>query len=370
MRAAASETRTEPESRDSSARITALIAALSKGTHHGERAAALGVLRRQLEETLVRHVQPLVENMMAPSDEVVGRLIAAGGKRVRPVLSMLCAGAVGGAPEAALPVAVSVELLHTGTLLHDDVIDEGERRRGTPAARVVWGNASAVLSGDFCFFASLEALLATGDLELVSRSVRVARQMVRGELLQLQRRQRRDPAMDLVGYDEVITLKTAELIAFATWGGGWLGMAGPRQRESLQVVALDRYGAALGMAFQIVDDILDYTADAEVLGKAVGGDLREGVITLPLLYAMEDDAELKREVTAFIAAGPSAVDDERVGRVAALTKRVCASRGIDRARDRALALTSNALEELGHLPASVFRDGLAALGVSLADRVR
>ena len=338
-----------------------ILSRVEAGSSIPERLAELKVLERELRAALDADVDRWVATIPGAAQEAAASLYAAGGKRLRPILALLCGAAVTEDVTAGLPVATAVELLHTGTLLHDDVVDEGEIRRGKPTARRVWGNALAVLSGDFCYFAALDALVEHGDHAILQRAMRVARALSEGELIQLQRRGR----AQIDGEEEylrIIECKTASLFAFATWGGARCAAPG-----SSALGALDDYGRQLGLAFQIVDDILDFSGDPAVFGKALGHDVAEGTVTLPLAYAMEEDAELERAVVTlvadFAAGRDSAVDPSDV------VARVGASSALDRARVRARALTSSAIDALGRVPESQYRSAMELIAASLIDRV-
>lgn len=323
--------------------------------------AELASLEAELRAILDQDVHRWIATIPGHAEEAARSLYDAGGKRLRPVLALLCGASVSGDKRAAVPVAAAVELLHTGTLLHDDVVDEGEVRRGAPTARRVWGNALAVLSGDFCYFAALDALIERGDLALLARAMQVARALSEGELIQLQRRgsARVDGERE---YFEIIDCKTASLFAFATWGGA---RAAGADEDTLE--AMDRFGRSLGLAFQVVDDVLDFTGDPELFGKALGHDVAEGTVTLPLAYAMEDDPQLAADVTAlvadFAAGRESAID------ASSIVTRVAGSAGLERARAKAITLTNDALAALESLPDSEIRSALRVLTASLVDRV-
>ncbi len=310
--------------------------------------AELAELHRQLDALVRQGVEAWLTTLPGQAREAAGALFEAGGKRLRPALVMLAAQAAGGRPEAALPVASAVELLHTGTLLHDDVIDQGEQRRGQPTARVVYGNSVAVLAGDYCFFAALEALLAANDAALMARAVEVARELARGELLQLERRGGA-PATERECL-EIAACKTGALFAFATWGGARAAQAGP-----VVEARLDQLGRHLGVAFQLADDLLDLGADPQTLGKELGQDLVGGTPTLPLVYALEADPTLAASL-AELAAGPTT--PERCAEVAA---RIRTSGAPERVLARLRVELSQATAGLAPLPPSPARTALAEL---------
>lgn len=342
-------------------RMSDILGRVEDGSSLNERLEEMHALESQLRAALDGDVHAWLDTIPSDARPAAAKLYAAGGKRLRPILALLCGAAVSEVPTRALPVAAAVELLHTGTLLHDDVVDEGEIRRGRPTARRVWGNALAVLSGDFCYFAALDALIALGDLGILERAMEVARALSEGELIQLQRRGR----ASLDGEDEyfrIIDCKTASLFAFATWGGARCGGA-----DGEVLAAFDAFGRDLGLAFQIVDDILDFAGDAAVLGKALGHDVAEGTVTLPLAYAMEDDpvlaADVEQLVTDFADGRESEVDP------ADIVARVRAGTGLARAGEKARQLTERAMGSLLVVPDSPYRRALGFLAASLLERV-
>src|SRR5437763_11379512 len=261
-------------------------------------------------------------------------LVGAGGKRVRPLLVILAARAAGVPADCVQSrlsltrLAQAAELVHAATLLHDDVLDDGRTRRGMPAARVLWGNAASVLGGDFLLIRALELTAATGIVGALGDLLAAIGRMIDGEALQLQHRGRSD--LDAAGYIDVVVGKTASLFA-------WCGRAGARLAASDAAVAeaLGAYGLHLGRAFQIVDDVLDVEGDPHALGKSVLSDVREGKLTLPVLYALEREPALRTLLDACIAAG---ADD--VGDVAAAVARTGAA---ERARQRARQETARAV---------------------------
>lgn len=352
-------------------RMHAILGRVDEDSVLAKRMAELQALESELRDALDGDVHAWVNTIPGTAQEAVRNLYDAGGKRLRPVLALLCGGAAGGQPRAALPVAAAVELLHTGTLLHDDIVDEGDIRRGRPTARRVWGNALAVLAGDFCYFAALDALLDHGDHEILKRAMSVARALSEGELIQLQRR----GSVSFDGeqaYFDIIDRKTASLMAFATWGGS--RCAGGDDATN---AALDTFGRQLGLAFQVVDDILDFAGDPAVFGKALGQDVVEGTVTLPLTYALELEPSLQADVRVLIETfhrergGDERDDIEHtdVPDATDIVERVRQSGALERSRETAAQLTGEAITALDAVPDSPYRRGLTLLGASLLDRV-
>lgn len=212
--------------------------------------------------------------------ESVGQhIVDAGGKRLRPLLALLCAAALGHSNEAQIRFAAVVEFIHTATLLHDDVVDVSALRRGRPTANHRFGNAPSVLVGDFLYTRAFQLMVSLDNFELLKMMADTTNTIAAGEVLQLI--QAGDPATSEEQYFDVIDRKTAILFAAACEGAGLLAGADTPLRDKLH-----RYGRNVGVAFQLVDDLLDYTSDPQVTGKNVGDDLAEGKPTLPLIHAM------------------------------------------------------------------------------------
>ncbi len=206
-------------------------------------------------------------------------LIAAGGKRLRPLLTVAAARLAGATGGACLKLAAAVEFIHTATLLHDDVVDGSKLRRGKVAAHLIWGGSSSVLVGDFLFARAFELMVETGSLRALQILAKASSVIAEGEVLQLTRAH--DLNLDQETYLEIIGAKTAELFAASAEAGAVSAGA-----TDVDVAALRRFGFSLGLAFQLVDDALDYSGAAETLGKNAGDDFREGKATMPLLLAI------------------------------------------------------------------------------------
>lgn len=222
-------------------------------------------------------------------NQVAEYIVGAGGKRLRPMLLLLAAGALGHRGPQAHQLAAVIEFIHTATLLHDDVVDESDLRRGRKTANAVWGNAASVLVGDFLYSRSFQLMVELERLEVMQILADTTNRIAEGEVLQLLHV--RNPDTDEPAYLRVIERKTAVLFAAATRLGALLAGAdaGLQQR-------LHDYGMALGYAFQIADDVLDYASDAQILGKNLGDDLAEGKATLPLIHAIAHSDEGARAV--------------------------------------------------------------------------
>lgn len=289
----------------------------------------------------------LVQTDVAAVPEVAGYLLQAGGKRLRPALTALGARAVGHEGSVARLMCVG-ELLHLGSLLHDDVVDDGPTRRGRPAAHRVYGNAVTVLTGDFCLARAIWLASEEGGHAAVHALGETVTEMAEGEVLQLQRAG--DLSCTVEQYLDVVARKSAALIAWCAAAGAWA--AG---RDEL-AVPLAAFGRAVGIAFQITDDVLDY---AEGTGKVAGADLRERKVTLPLLIAMDRIEGLRARLEAG-PPGPEAIAEmmSEIREVGALDEALGEARG--RVEE------ANAL--LGALPDTDARGALATLAHYLVER--
>jgi octaprenyl-diphosphate synthase len=262
-------------------RATPLRLALDAGLDHV--APTLGLVESTLREQLASD-----ESLVALCGEHV---LSSGGKRLRPALVILVAELCGYTGPRRVQVASAVELLHTATLLHDDVVDVSALRRGRPSANAVWGNRRAVLVGDFFYARASSMIVEDGDLDILWVFSNTIRLMAEGELLQL--RQSFDPDVTETQYFAVIERKSAALLSAACEAGSILGGVTRAERRRLA-----SFGRELGLAFQLRDDALDYCAGEEVLGKPAWADLREGKVTLPLLYALKRATPAEREAVA------------------------------------------------------------------------
>ncbi len=284
-------------------------------------------------------------------------LVSAGGKRIRPMVTLLACGACGGEMRTAVPYAVAAELTHSATLLHDDVIDDGPIRRGQPASRVIWGNAVSVLSGDWLLTRALEIVSAeAAHRAALPPLLSTMRRLVEGEVLQLSLRG--TFAASEKDYLDVVIGKTASLFGWAAAAGAWA--AGLTGRVP---AALVEFGEGIGIAFQLVDDALDYAADPGLLGKKLGTDLLEGKATLPLIRACEAEPGLRGRLRAL--ADGSADGDAVAAEVIDVVKRVG---GVDAARAMAREHTRTAMAALAEIPDGAHRRALHEAAVSLTER--
>jgi octaprenyl-diphosphate synthase len=313
----------------------------------------LGRDLRAVERALVTHLESPV-----PLIPVVGKHITlSGGKRIRPAVLLLCADACGYRGPRRTVMSVVTEYMHTATLLHDDVVDLGTVRRGKPAANMVFGNSVSILVGDFLFARASQLMTDDGDIDVLGIYARTLVSLTEGEVMQLTRSH--DAGITEKQYFDVVYCKTASLIAAASETGAVLAGADPATRK-----AMYEYGKCVGMAFQLVDDILDYTGTEKQLGKRPFQDLREGKVTLPLLHALReaDDAERGRALEALAKKEPGKRD------VAFLAGLVARRGGVDYTASRAKGFIRRGKRFLDGLPASAARDALAALSDYVVSR--
>jgi octaprenyl-diphosphate synthase len=280
----------------------------------------------------------LVERRPTPLHESAHHLLALGGKRLRPLCVALAARMGDGFGPTARAVAVAVELVHNATLLHDDVVDLGDLRRGSPAARVIYGNAASIFAGDWLLVDALARVHGAGEPELLGRVLDVLKEMLAGESLQLKNRGVLRASMD--DYFRVVEGKTASLFGFALYGGGRAG----RLAES-DCAALEIFGRKLGVAFQVIDDVLDVAGDATTIGKATFADLREGKATYPLLVATEGDPGLIDALENALASG--GIESALEARVGEALRRTGA---VDETRKLAKKLSDEAVLAIDVLP--------------------
>ena len=246
-----------------------------------------------LIESDMNDVNQLIHAQMRSDVALVNQLglyiVSSGGKRVRPMLAILAAKALGYQGKDHITLATIVEFIHTATLLHDDVVDESNLRRGTPTANAEFGNAASVLVGDFIYTRSFQLMVGLGKMQIMQVLADATNIIAEGEVLQLMNCN--DPGTTEASYMQVIYSKTAKLFEAAT------GLAAIiTEQDQATLDALNLYGMHLGTAFQLVDDVLDYNADAEQLGKNIGDDLAEGKPTLPLIYAMQHGSEQQTQL--------------------------------------------------------------------------
>jgi octaprenyl-diphosphate synthase len=290
---------------------------------------------------------------VSPASESAVHLLEAGGKRVRPTVVLLAASCFGEVPPVARELAAAAELVHLATLLHDDVIDDGQERRGRPTSRRIWGNAVSVLAGDLLLTHALEKTARAAPGPVLSDLFATLRRLVDGEVVQLRGRRRFEPREDV--YFQIVRDKTSSLFAWACRAGATVG-GGSVEASA----ALGEFGARVGVAFQLVDDVLDYVGDPRATGKALLGDLTEGKLTLPLIRAMAERPAIRADVEA-VRAG----DGDAAVRIAQAVRESGVCDGV-----RALAReeTAHALSVLEAAPSGPARDVLGAIAGELTSR--
>lgn len=275
-------------------------------------------------------------------------IIDAGGKRLRPLLVLLCARALNCDKDSVIDLAVIIEFIHTATLLHDDVVDVSALRRGRPTANAEWGNAPSVLVGDFLYSRAFQMLVKIGVMDIMAIMSDSTNTISEGEVQQLVNA--KDPSVSEQNYFNVIHKKTGALFEAACETAAVLSDASDEQRTALR-----QYGYHIGMAFQLVDDALDYEGDVEALGKNVGDDLAEGKPTLPLIYAMANAKTADSELVA------AAIKKGDVGQLSQVVEIVKASGALDYTNRKAAEQVELAKQQLNILEDSRFKTAMASL---------
>ena len=281
-------------------------------------------------------------------EQVSQYLIQSGGKRVRPLVTLMMARALNTQNDHHIPLAASIECLHTATLFHDDVVDSSDARRGQPSANATFGNSASILVGDFVYSRAFQMMVSVGRLDVLKLLADTTNQISEGEVWQLKNQHRAD--VSEAEYDQVITRKTAVLFEAAA---ACAGLATDQPDEVIG--ALKTYGLELGFAFQLIDDYLDYAGDSNDLGKNLGDDLADGKCTLPLIRALK---EASKEESDLITRAITFGDRDRFSDVAAIVTRTS---GLTYTTERALSAVKKAKQALRILPDSSFKDGLIEL---------
>lgn len=291
---------------------------------------------------------PLVGN-------VARYIIAAGGKRLRPSLLLLACGALGYQGEQRFNLAAVVEFIHTATLLHDDVVDASTLRRGNATANETFGNPASVLVGDFLYSRAFQMMVQAQDMRIMAVLADATNVIAEGEVLQLMNMH--NAGLDEAGYLQVIRSKTAKLFEASARVGAILANANADLEE-----ACANYGQALGTAFQVIDDVLDYAGDAGVMGKNLGDDLREGKATLPLIAAMQRGTNSQSKTVQL------AIESGDVGMLEEVIRIVNDTGALQVARHAAAAEAKRAVMEAGRLPVSPHAECLIQLAAQLLER--
>lgn len=306
-------------------------------------------------ERVQKELRRIIEADFQLIRDVNAHLLQMQGKLFRPTITLLADHATGGPTARSVTVAAVIELIHLATLVHDDSVDHSVLRRGMPTINALFSHQISVIMGDYLYSRAVIELVRLDEFETLRVLSRVTNEMTVGEMRQLLAH---DPlAFSEEQYDLLIRAKTASLLA----GAAEVGALGARPAER---AALRRFGEALGMAFQIVDDLLDYTADAAALGKPSGSDLREHKVTLPLIYALPRMEESERKAVAVLLRSAEPAD----GQIAEVIGAVARAGGLDYARERAQRLGQQADTELDLLPPSPARDALRASITYVLDR--
>ena len=287
--------------------------------------------------------------------EVSRYIISAGGKRLRPALLLLVCGALGHSGAQRFNLAAVVEFIHTATLLHDDVVDESTLRRGRATANESFGNPASVLVGDFLYSRAFQMMLDAGQMRIMEILADATNVIAEGEVLQLMNMH--DPSLDEAGYLRVIRSKTAKLFEASARLGAVLAAAEPTVEQ-----ACADYGQALGTAFQVIDDLLDYDGDAGEMGKNLGDDLREGKATLPLIAAMARGTPQQRELIR------KAIETGGVGELEHIVAIVKQTGSLEVTREAAAAEARRAMEAARQLPLNAYTQGLLQLAAQLLQR--
>ncbi|MEY4652735.1 MAG: hypothetical protein RI884_1316 [Pseudomonadota bacterium] len=307
----------------------------------------------------MREVDAVIAQRLDSGVPLVGQvaqyIISAGGKRLRPALLLLVSGALGYQGAQRFNLAAVVEFIHTATLLHDDVVDDSTLRRGRATANEIFGNPASVLVGDFLYSRAFQMMLDARDMRVMEILAEATNVIAEGEVLQLMNMH--DASLDEAAYLRVIRSKTAKLFEASTRLAAVLAGSPPAVEQ-----ACADYGQALGTAFQVIDDVLDYDGDATEMGKNLGDDLREGKSTLPLIAAMERAAAPQRDLIR------GAIEQGSVESLDEIVSIVRQTGALAVARRAAAAEAQRAIDCLALLPRNAYSEGLLQLASSLLER--
>ena len=317
-------------------------------------AAALALIADDM-----RAMDAVIARRLASDVPLVGQvsqyIIAAGGKRLRPALVLLMCGALGYHGPQRLTIAAVVEFIHTATLLHDDVVDESTLRRGRSTANEVFGNPASVLVGDFLYSRAFQMMVEVGEMRILQTLAEATNVIAEGEVLQLMNMH--DASLTEEGYLRVIRSKTAKLFEASARLAALLAQSCASVEQRCAA-----YGQALGTAFQVIDDVLDYDGDALEMGKNLGDDLREGKVTLPLIIAMQCGTEAERSIIR------QAIETSATGQMTQIIAIVQRTGALEATRDAAAAEALRALDALQTLPQNPYRAALEQLASQLLAR--
>jgi octaprenyl-diphosphate synthase len=307
----------------------------------------------------MREVDAVIARRLDSGVPLVGQvsqyIISSGGKRLRPALLLMVCGALGFRGDQRFNLAAVVEFIHTATLLHDDVVDESTLRRGRATANESFGNPASVLVGDFLYSRAFQMMLDAHDMRVMEILAEATNVIAEGEVMQLMNMH--DPGLDEPAYVQVIRSKTAKLFEASARLGAVLAKAGPQLEQ-----ACADYGQALGTAFQVIDDVLDYAGDAAEMGKNLGDDLREGKVTLPLIAAMRRGTEEQRSLIRH------AIETGALEELDAIVAIVKETGALEVAHQAAAAEAERAMSAAKQLPVNEHAQALVQLAASLLQR--
>ncbi len=314
---------------------------------------------RQLIEPDLSAVNTTIREQLHSSVELINsiseHIIQGGGKRIRPMLTLLVARALNANNQKSISIAAIIELIHTATLLHDDVVDHSDQRRGLATANSIWGNAPSVLVGDFLYSRSFQMMVQLQNMEVMDILAATTNRIAEGEVLQLMHVH--NPDITELQYFEIIDCKTGVLFRAASQLGALISDAGPEIKTAMAL-----YGSHLGTAFQLLDDALDYSQNAEILGKNSGDDLAEGKPTLPLIYALQHSTpEHAARLRAAIIEGKK----EEFHFVQEIIQNTGA---LDYLRNKAADEIKQAIAQLNCLPDSLYKEALQGLAEFTIER--
>jgi octaprenyl-diphosphate synthase len=307
----------------------------------------------------MREVDQVIAQRLSSDVPLVGQvskyIISAGGKRLRPALLLLICGALDFKGTQRFNLAAVVEFIHTATLLHDDVVDDSSMRRGNATANETFGNPASVLVGDFLYSRAFQMMVDAQSMRVMEVLADATNIIAEGEVMQLMNMH--NAALDEAGYLQVIRSKTAKLFEASARVGALLAQATPEIEA-----ACAEYGQALGTAFQVIDDVLDYTGDASVMGKNLGDDLREGKNTLPLIAAMQRGTDAERQLIQ------SAIETGDLNQIEQVVAIVVNSGALDVARQAAASEARRAMAAAERLPDNDYSRALVQLAAQLLER--
>ena len=321
---------------------------------HTQKSSPVTIVAQDMQE-----VDQVIAQRLDSGVPLVGQvsryIISAGGKRLRPALLLLMCGALGFKGAQRFNLAAVVEFIHTATLLHDDVVDDSSLRRGHATANETFGNPASVLVGDFLYSRAFQMMVDAQSMRIMEVLADATNIIAEGEVMQLMNMH--NAALDEAGYLQVIRSKTAKLFEASARVGAILAGA-----NATTEAACAEYGQALGTAFQVIDDVLDYTGDAALMGKNLGDDLREGKTTLPLITAMQRGTPAQRELIQ------SAIETGRIDLIDQVVAIVSATGALDVARDAAASEARRAIAAARQLPDNEHTRCLIQLAAQLLER--